>query len=253
MKARAPALNTFDLVEHMPGAQSSATPAQRVEFEQRCQKLYREEVHEHGCAASRASARTHIAVSDMEAMFPSLDSALVHALCAEAASPQHALNTLLALSALSADPEPTARTIPRQDIGVDDADEFPLLVDSDGWQVPGVRAKAGVEEGALGSAWRDRAKVAAALPCPQRTSADRTVAKRRPAIPNRTIDAHQGAFDGAEDSSQWETDLDFRQRRGELRARNMTRASRAQCDQAGVPPIQSCSIAEHYQSTEEDE
>lgn len=256
VSARAPVLNTFDLVEQMPGAQSSANPAQREEFEQRCKKLYNEERQDEGYAAARApaAAGSKMEVSDMQAMFPSLDADLVRMLCAEAPSPEHALNTLLALAASMGDPGPPGPTVPAPDIGVDDADKFPCLMDGDGWQVPGTRANLASETEEPTNAWRDRAKAAAALPSPQRPAPAPKAARRGPAVPKKSNDAQQ--VDGAEYCTELETDFEFRQRRGERRARNIAKARKApssQAAKAGSPIRPPDELAEDCQSLDDDE
>jgi len=170
-KARAPEVNTFDLVEQRRGARSSATPAQRAYFEQRCQNIYRDVVQEewHASAAAqeaREAAGSGTTIEDLQAMFPSMDPSLVQSLYFEATSPQQALDTLIALSASVAEPVVPTDSIPPKEIGVEDDDKFPLLVDSDGWQVVGMQALQHEPKAELGSAWRDRAQPAAALPRP---------------------------------------------------------------------------------------
>mmetsp|Transcript_652 Transcript_652/g.790 ORF Transcript_652/g.790 Transcript_652/m.790 type:complete len:164 (-) Transcript_652:16-507(-) len=153
-KARqhAPRLNLFDIPEMLPGARPRANPAQREEFEERCRLLHcqseaerAEERREHlqeeaAIAASSTSAAP--ALADIEAMFPLLDAALVRAIYTEAAEPQDAVDTLLALSAAAADVSEGAErpaSPPPLELGVEDHEKFPSLVDSSGWQVASER------------------------------------------------------------------------------------------------------------------
>lgn len=169
-------VNLSDIPELMPGANPSANAAQREIFEKQCQYLHRveDEERKHQAAFSRAAAGVGVTVGELEEMFPALDPTLVRTLRAEAPSAQHAIETLLALSASTAEPvagsaagEKTAPPTPAKlwKVGVEDHSKFPSLIDADGWQVPCARTQALDKD--LGSAWRDRAKAAADKPSPK--------------------------------------------------------------------------------------
>lgn len=232
MRQRAPEVNLFDMPELMPGARPSANPAQREEFEQRCRKLHRDAEKEE----QQAATATHVAAggtakpTDLEAMFPALDAALVRAICADSPSPQHAIDTLLALTAATSEPvagggtPARAATPPPRNLGVEDHEKFPSLVDRDGWQVANTRDFEREEED-LGSKWRDRAKAVADLPAPKVTAATTAAAgawSRRRRQESGEEGAAASAF-GAEGEEQEtalpETDYEFRHRVGERRAK----------------------------------
>lgn len=213
-RSQLPQVNLFDIPELMPGAQSSSTPAQRTSFEERCQKLYEDDVEE-AQPASYSAAGSDVTVPELAAMFPSLDAELVQALAAEARTPYHALETLLALAA--AVNEPAAPASPAQDLALENTDAFPSLIDADGWQVASQHMFDRHAEEDLGSAWRDRAKAAASKPAPAAAIATPTAPKRRP-----------GKKDEASrlDHAQAENDYEFRQRLGKQRVQNRARFSR---------------------------
>merc|ERR1719323_978807 len=142
--------------------------------------LYEEEeaqCTEEAVVASHVAADA--ACKDLEEMFPILDPALIHAVVAEAPSAEHAVESLLALAASSAEPvgrvagstasageAGTKHLAPEWELGIQDHDKFPSLVDNDGWQVlPSVRLQAEDEE--PGSAWCDCAKAVAKKPAPK--------------------------------------------------------------------------------------
>lgn len=162
-----PEVNLSDIPELMPGAHSSTNPAQRVEFEERCRELYAERMEEQH--AGTPAPETGATVSELEAMFPNLDSALVQVLVADAATPQQALETLLALASAASD-EFLGPPLPSKDIGLQDLEAFPSLVDADGWQVSSQQMfERGLEDD-LGSAWCDRAKAGASMPLPRQVA-----------------------------------------------------------------------------------
>merc|ERR1719440_1941364 len=109
-------------------------------------------------------AHTAATVDELEIMFPKLDPALVRALAADAGTVQQAMETLLALSEATAEPQGPAQ--PPKDIGLQDADAFPHLVDADGWEVVSQRLFDHSLEEDLGSVWRDRARAIASTPAP---------------------------------------------------------------------------------------
>eukprot|EP00439_Symbiodinium_sp_Y106_P023299 s5158_g2.t2 len=145
----------------MPGAQPSANPAQREDFENRCRQLHRDEEQERldrlqQAYEQRAAAAPDLAsTSELEAMFPTLDAEL------------DAVDTLLALT-LAAEPlEAPLPTLPPLEVGMDDHDKFPALTDAEGWQVANQKLFDRDPEEDLGSAWRDRAKAAQDMPAPK--------------------------------------------------------------------------------------
>jgi hypothetical protein len=196
---RGPEVNLSDIPELMPGAQPSANPARRGQFEQCCIRLHADEVEEHTNELwhSRTAAGVGVTYKELEEMFPSLDTALIHTLLAEAPSPKHAIETLLALSASAAEPVTDAgeapaappRNLPRWDLGVEDHNKFPSLVDADGWQIPSRLPQADEEN--LGDAWRDRARAAADKPAPKRTPQPAVVPQRRRQGRRRTTSKSQ--------------------------------------------------------------
>lgn len=177
-----PELNVDDVPESMPGAACRANPAEREFFEQRCKKLWNAEVQERNeCEAAKSvctQADAEEKLVQMEKMFPNLDPELVRSLCREAAHPEMAMETLLALSMMAADPTnedaaagsaQAAPKPPPKDIGLDDEENFPVLGDRDGWQVVNRHLLEKDQEEELGSGWRDTAKDAATLPAPKKT------------------------------------------------------------------------------------
>lgn len=214
-----PHVNCFDLPELMPGAQASATPAQRENFEQRCRELYAVGMEDQiGSGAVRATFQA--TVKDLEDMFPCLDPALICALIADAGSTVQAMETLLALAASAAEAE--ASPLPPKEIGLDDIDSFPSLVDADGWQLPSQMLFERNPEADLGSVWCDRAKVVALMPAPAARSHHSTVSKfSRMAATHQhdpSLDEHTGS-----EALLPETEHDVRRRRGEQRIHNRTR------------------------------
>lgn len=188
---RRPHVNSSDIPELLPGARASATPAQREAFEQRCRELYREEVAEYGphCVDDRAGwGRGAIPVADLEAMFPSLDGALVRALAMEASTVERAVELLLALSAATASPaaaEAEGCAPAQHDLGLCDLAAFPVLHDAGGWQVadprllgdgPGAGAAAGAPQLGPPLTWSARASAARGHPHAPRALAPRRAA-----------------------------------------------------------------------------
>lgn len=156
-KKAARLVNTSDLAEFHRG-----------EFQRRCHEANIEEVQrEMRWEQARSSAvltTTVITATTLESMFSTLDPSLVRSISAEAATPQQALQILLALSASIAAPAAVEEP-PSADIGVDDHEAFPVLLDTDGWQVVSNRAFINHDSGEKTcSAWCDRAKAAAELP-----------------------------------------------------------------------------------------
>jgi hypothetical protein len=190
-----PHTNLFDIPEMMPGAQPSANPAQRMEFEERCRRLHREEEEE---AASRADrpviASANATVDELALMFPSLDPDLVRVLAADAPTPQHAMETLLALVASSS--EPSEPPLPPKDLPLSDMNLFPSLTDPDGWQVVSQSQFERDPDEELGSAWRDRAKAIASKPGPASasTSAPAALASKKEACQGKRKYSSRGTI-----------------------------------------------------------
>lgn len=213
-------MNLFDMPELMPGAEPSATPAQREEFEQRCRMLHRTEVSEEleHVTNLRVAAGSDVSSSQLEVMFPALDPALVRTLSSEAPTPQHAIELLLALSAATAEPVAGAEapvrpaSPPPLNLCVEDHDKFPVLSDSNGWQVASRHQLERNEDEDLGSAWRDRAKAAKDIPAPRPTMATTAVpSRRRP-------DKPQDCSGDTEKAEIFLTEYEHRHRAGQRRA-----------------------------------
>jgi len=225
--SQAPKVNLSDMPELMPGAQPGSNPAQREEFQQRCRQLYREEEHETREAAEhqRAAAGSGAGVSDLEAMFPLLDPGLIRALHAEAPTPQHAIETLLALNASMApgdekSAQRSASPPPRQ-LGVEDHAQFPTLMDGNGWQVVNQRTLDEEQKEDLGSIWRDRAKAAADIPAPRPSPPSNAPAWGAKQRQRRPKDREE-----KEEDYLLPTDYELRQKAGERRARHRAQYGR---------------------------
>jgi len=220
-----PLVNCSDLPELLPGAQSNANPAHREEFEQRCRQLYKDELeHQHqvhqGSAIAHIEAVVGVTSSDMVAMFPNIDPTLVRTLVEEARTPLDAIETLLELSGVVGQ---RAATPPPLDLGVEDMQTFPSLLDADGWQVVSQHQIERDPDENLGSAWRDRAKAAIPLPAPVAVPSSAwgtaAAAKRR--------ERKEKESDIIENTAtQPETDYDLRHRKGQQHARNRAQFSR---------------------------
>jgi len=154
-------------------------------------------------------------------MFPALEPALVQALCAEIETTQRTIDTLLVLSAAVAETTPQMDPHLVKDVGINDHDLFPVLVNSDGWQVAGKQASQINLKEHLGTDWLDRARAAAKIPQPQQLakplSVLRSTAWRKPGACRRESLVEQA--DG-------ETDWELRERMGQRRARNIARDRR---------------------------
>lgn len=188
-----------------------------MEFEQRCKDLYAEDMEEGNGTGVAAVTAVDVTVEQLESMFPSLDAELVRALAADASTPQQAMETLLVLSASTA--EPAAAPLPPRDIGIEDTDAFPSLVDADGWQVSSEQLFNRNPEADLGSVWRDRAKAIAGKPAPrQDAKATATVATQRKLACKQD--------DAGSLQTNPETEYELRHRRGEQRVNNRARFRR---------------------------
>jgi hypothetical protein len=168
-------VNVSDIPEMMPGAKPGANAVDRERFQQMCHQLHRDhelERQQETLTAQVTSIST-ILGTELKAMFPTLDPALVRSIYAEAPSPQAGIDTLLALGASmhepvtnSADEAYLVVKAPARDIGVNDESKFPSLTDADGWQVVGHAQLERDLKGNLGDDWAERAKVGASAPCP---------------------------------------------------------------------------------------
>lgn len=232
----------------MPGASSSATPAQREEFEQRCRDLYAE-VSQQQSAFRSAGTADVTTIKDLEDMFPALDPALIHLLAADAGSPLLAMETLLALAA-AAPAETNQDALPAMELGLNDNDAFPCLVDADGWQLPSEQLFARNPEADLGSAWCERAKVVASMPSPAVVSYPKsTLATYR-----KTCSRKQEAAivqDASSDGILAETEHEFRIRHGRQRINNRTRFQAVR--RTSPTPTSSCPAAQYRETASNEE
>lgn len=234
----APSLNTYDVPEMMLGAQPSANSVERERFNQRCVTLWKEdnrraseagEVLKHNNAMER--------YSQLQTIFPDLDSELIWNICYDTRNIQEAVDALLALSAsmsadvgilVSTDTEVDANasteTVPvdlaaqqlTESANVaapaDGSGAWPALVDSDGWEVVSYRSLQQQEQD-LGSAWCKTAKDAAHLPAPKPS-------RSTAAHPKQKHKESNGAMEAMDciDENGLPTDYELRQMRGQMRA-----------------------------------
>lgn len=161
-----------------------------------------------------------VEATDLEAMFPNLDAALVKALSAEAATPQQALETLLKLAASMQSPAATAE--PARDVGLESAELFPALLDTDGWQIASTdMLQPALTETTPSISWSERAKAAAAKPAPILTRQCHTRSHKLQRAP-----MGKQARDVDDVLLEIETDYDCRQRMGKQRMENRLRFAR---------------------------
>jgi hypothetical protein len=208
-----PAVNIYDVPELLPGAQPSANPAERTEFEQRCREVYDEAHYEEREEQTQRSVAYH----RLQAMFPKLDADLVRDLAEQAPSEAAAVEVLLALASESS--TPMAPRKPPED--VNNAQHFPTLMDAEGWEVVSRRQLEGDDEQELGSAWCDRAKAVASQPAPAaKTSVESQVqvACRRKATSSRA--AKEEVHAAAEEIDVLPTEYETRQSIGQHKAWN---------------------------------
>lgn len=215
---RRPQMNTCDLPELMPGAQPSANPAQREHFEATCRKLYQQDLEDEATFRPRlnmAATGREFEVAQLEAMFPTLEPALIHTMVADSRSSDQAVELLLTLAASMSEAEDChAIAVPDRDLKLTDGVHFPSLVDSEGWEVAGNKH---LEQDSqdLGSAWRDRAKSAVNLP----TQTPKTRAAAAPAVRQQRQEKHR-ELDADENLTEYEVRQLAGQRRAEHRARH---------------------------------
>lgn len=182
----------------------------------------------------RTPAGKAAAVAELEAMFPTLDASLVRSLAADAPTLDNALDTLMALSATTATPTAPIELPPLDKGqvvgGPDDMIKFPSLATADGWELPGRRGCEFDDNGEESTAWRDRARSAAALPdpvCVHPRKAECASATIRGAGKERR---HAAACREAEvlSDSDGPNPFEVRQQHAQWRARNIGRQQRAQ-------------------------
>lgn len=214
--SRRPQMNTWDLAELMPGAQPSANPAQREHFEATCRKLYQQELEDEATCRPRleiAATALTSEVAQLEAMFPTLEPALIHTMVADSPSLNHAVELLLTLTASISEPvDCHAFAVPERDLKLTDGMHFPSLMDSEGWEVFGNKHLEQDPQD-LGSAWRDRAKNAMNLPA--QTPKPRAVAA--PAMRQQRQEKHK-EFHAEDDLTEYEARQLAGRRRAERRA-----------------------------------
>eukprot|EP00913_Durusdinium_trenchii_P035419 g33145.t1 len=197
----------------MPGAQPSANPAAREEFEQRCRQLHRDEEQERlereYEKSMTAAAKEQASINELQAMFPTLDADLIRIIHAEAPTPQQAVETLLALAADAA-PEGQApvATPPPLDVGMNDEEKFPVLTDANGWQVVSQR---------LIDPCRQAVQH---IPAPTLPEKVEKTPKKKPKKDEKE------ATKEVEEDDIFETDYDFRHRIGQNRAKHRARYGR---------------------------
>lgn len=213
-------LNFSDVPEMLPGARPGANPAQREQFERLSRRLYEEEAEERALETQASGVLSHADSSgkELEGMFPMLDLAVVKMLRAEAPSMEHAVGTLLALAAATTDLSNGDHVVdlPLRDVGIQDHNRFPSLIDADGWQVPAAHLQADED---LGNRWRDHVKAAADKPAPK--------ASCRPSV----VQGHkkQGKQKKArlDEQVQLWTDYDYRHKAGQQRAQRRIQYGRS--------------------------
>merc|ERR1712064_37369 len=114
-----------------------------------------------------------------------LDPVLVETLSKEALTPMHAVETLLALIATQG--ETQEQDLPPHEVCVGDHEKFPVLTDSQGWQVISHHGLDRSQDEELGNAWCERAKIAAQLPTSsarvQKATLSATVRRRSKKVP----------------------------------------------------------------------
>jgi hypothetical protein len=154
----------FDVPELLP----RATPGQREIFERRCQTLYQEALPQNGTLTSHGAVPqlTKERLDDLLKMFPSMQTEVIQTLAGEAASFQQLVEWLLTLSTDAAADQATAKQHADEAPDISDTSTFPVLLDSDGWQVVG---QSNDQEGETSQTWSDRVRSAAALTTPPQT------------------------------------------------------------------------------------
>lgn len=210
-------LNMSDVPEMMPGARPGANPTERSHFEEACKKLWRAETKERKAAARRQNTRVSLNAaerfSQLEAMFPDVDTALIHALCSEGRSTEEVVGTLVTLCAPMTEAVDDRLAPQSLSVRLEDEGRWPVLVDSAGWQVMNPRQMNEAEE--AGSDWCKRAKEVARLPTGKSAPRPDIQSRRRKELcPKEEVHF--------EESSPL-TDYDFRQEKGAQRAKRLAR------------------------------
>lgn len=182
---------------------------------------WRDEVGEI-CETSRvvAPSLASSTSADFEAMFPNLDAALVQTLVSEAHSQQHAMDTLLTLAASMN--EPTQASAQTKDLGLTDANSFPMLTDADGWQVVRHGQLDEKDEADLGIAWCERAKSIADKPAPTMKATAASIAGR----PKRSSKQGGHPHSKIAPADSFETEYECRQRLGRKRVQDRAKFGR---------------------------
>eukprot|EP00930_Biecheleria_cincta_P074762 TRINITY_DN61973_c0_g1_i1.p1 TRINITY_DN61973_c0_g1~~TRINITY_DN61973_c0_g1_i1.p1 ORF type:complete len:252 (-),score=53.06 TRINITY_DN61973_c0_g1_i1:318-1073(-) len=223
--SRRPQMNTSDLTELMPGAQPSANPAQREHFEATCRKLYQQELEDEITFRPRlkvAATDLTFDLAQLEAMFPTLEPALIHTMVADSRSLNHAVELLLTLAASISEPADChAVAVPERDLKLKDGVQFPSLVDSGGCEVVGNKH---LEQDSkdLGSAWRDCAKNAVSIPA--QTPKSRVV--WAPAVRQQRQEKHNEVYT-EDDLTEYEARQLAGRRHAEQRAQRQRRRAPA--------------------------
>lgn len=237
-------LNARDLVELLPGAQPSANPAQREQFESRCRQVHSEDVAA-GTISPPTAARYSAGVTglppgfdELIEMFPSLEPSLIAAIARESRTQAGTVETLLVLAAAAEHPNgsfSTLSALPRPK--PDDFETFPVLADADGWQVCGSRASpdsGSSPSGAGASSWSERAKAVAQAPAPKAV-AKPTAAPTHRRKPKNSSEEGDGTF--FDEGAKEEYELRHWQgRRREVRRSLLGRGGKAAAKPAGAAP-----------------
>lgn len=231
-------MNFSDVQELAPWAHAWPISSQNGHLEERCREVYRESEEEQWTVEHLpAASSSHDERELLECMFPELDPQLVQELYAEANSPDQAIDTLLTLAAATPKSRAAthstsscARPPPARDMGLGSHEQFPLLLDSQGWQVVSERKLMHDAAEDLGTMWRDRAQRAV-------DSTDKTTAPAAAISAVRTRGA-KVTFMPTRPKQLWpeqdveepiplETEYEFRQRVGQRRARERAQGSHA--------------------------
>jgi len=220
---RGPSVNVSDVPELLPGASHSATPAQRELFQRNCWQAYEaerqwldadafgeaEEVNDHSSDTPATASSEQTAV-ELEDLFPDIDKALVHSIRMEARSMQQAIETLLVLSAATAE---HVSADSKHSVGSEDYAKFPCLLDASGWQVCSQRRLC--TEAGAGHAWLDLAQAVAKAP--SQGQAPRERVRARQTVRRRQLGQEQATQEDAQET-QMPTDYDLRLLAGQQRA-----------------------------------
>jgi len=236
-----PALNLSDIPELMPGAGPRASATQRSDFDRQCRMLYEQETQAE-VVSKPSSDADDVTSADLVAMFPTLDPVLVETLIKEALTPMHAIETLLALTATQG--ETQEQDLSPHEVLVGDHEKFPVLTDSQGWQVINHHQLDRNPDEELGNAWCERAKIAAQLP----TSSARV----QKAMPSATVGRSSKKVplqDSVLDPPNEDMEYELRQKKGQQHAQS--RALRKRGLKAHTEPTEGALDA-NIEMTEDD-